>query len=961
MQSFLEEVTLHILENYQDKTGDICIVTPNRRAGLFLRKHFAANVKRAMWAPEILGVEDFIHKLSGLQICDKMGLLFNFFRVYKDLEQEKADDIDSFFSWAPTLLADFDDIDNALAGRHELYSYLSDIRYIDSWNPDGSPLTAFQQEYLAFIRKLETYHNTFASNMIEKGMAWQGLSSRVAAKKLQENELLLPWSKIIFIGFNALTKAEEAIIHSLLREGKAEFLTDSDTFYVADEAHEAGHFIRRYHKKFMLPAAREQRSFYGDFVKKIRLFGIAKNVNQARLAGNLLKNEPDIAFDENTAVVLANEALLIPLLNAMPGRVGEINITMGYPVEKTNMFVFFDSIFQLFLQGVSTQNQGVVSFYHKDLHRLFSLNLTGLLWDAVKGVELTTGLLQSVAASNKGFCSFEELAQMSSQPGAFLSVFHFLETNWQQHTGEIFPSLIKLTGAFDQLFRQQAADRGVDIVQTPFFIDFESLYYFAGIFRRMHDFLVEYPFLSNLKTLYRLFRQVASETRLSFLGEPLQGMQVMGMLETRSLDFKHVVLLSANENILPKPAKTQSFIPFDVKKAYGLRIYQEQDAIFAYHFYRLLQRAENIYIIYNTQSEDTGSSEKSRFLAQLQVELPVFNSKTDIKEEVVSLPPQTGHMEQSIIIPKTPSIMQRLDQIAQKGFSPSALSRYINCPLQFYLEKVASLDESDAIEETMEAATIGSVVHAALQDLYEPYTGTVLQHDHLREMSDRIIESLEKSFRQEYHGGRVSAGKNLLLYHLIKRYIENLLAAEKKFIMQQASDNQYLTILALESTLSGLLKVQRSDGKEVTVLIKGMADRIDRLGNVVRVIDYKTGRIGGSELSFKEWEDPFRKSEKGKNFQLLCYAWMYYKMHPTELQVEPGIISLRAPGQGSQTMKYPGGQGVMSPEQLGFFEDALVKLIGEIMDPALDFGQTDKMDNCKYCTFKSLCGRHQAI
>ena len=961
MKSFLEEVSLYILENHQDTTGDLCIVTPNRRAGLFLQKHIAANVSKPIWAPEVLSIEDFINKISELAISDKMGLLFEFYRVYRELEKDGADDIDTFFSWAPTLLSDFDDIDNAMAKREKLYGFLGDIRYIDTWNPDGSPLTEFQQNYLDFIRKLGHYHEALASHMTEKGMAWQGLSSRKAADIIEASDATLPWKKIIFAGFNALTQAEESIIHTLLKEGRAEYIADSDPYYEDDESHEAGRFIRKYRKKFSLPVSGDKPGLYAGMAKKIRILGIAKNVNQARLAGNLLKQDNALSASEQTAVVLANESLLVPTLNALPSSVNEINVTMGYPIEKTNMFRFFDSLFHLFLHGVLTDKEGTVSFYHKDLHRLFSHSLAGLLWDQEKGIMLSTALLQKLAASNKSFCTFEELTGMSTQADVFIRAFGFLQTNWQQNTSAIFPALLELAASFDSLFRDKAAAHACDIVRTPFFADFESLYYFAGIFRRLQDFLNEFPFLSDIKTLYRMLRQAAAETRLAFLGEPLQGLQVMGMLETRSLDFKNVVLLSANEKILPKPRNVQSFIPFEVKKAFGLRLYQEQDAVYAYHFYRLLQRAENIYLIYNTQSEDIGSSEKSRFLTQLQYELPRYNPETLIREDIVSLPPQTGMAEPEIVIRKTDDIVARLHQIAKTGFSPSALSRYVNCPLQFYLEKVVGLDESDAVEETMEAATIGSVVHSALEMLYTPYVGKVLNTENLQEMKGRLEESLRKSFQSEYIGGNISSGKNLLLYHLVKRYIENQLNAEKQHIQEASEKNQFITVLALESKLKATLRVSLPDGTMPDVLIKGLADRIDRVGNVVRVIDYKTGRIGSGELSFREWDEPFINSDKAKNFQLLCYAWMYHQMNPDASDIEPGIISTRTPAKGSQTMKHPGGKGVLQPQHFSEVETALHQLIREIMDESQDFTQTPDVEKCKYCNFKVLCGRYQAV
>ncbi len=959
MRTFLEEVSDHVLEKYPDGTGDLCIVTPNRRAGLFFRKYFASRIKTPMWSPEILSIEDFINRISGCTICEKPGLLFEFYTVYRQIEKEAADDIDKFFAWAPALIRDFDDIDNALAQPKALFDYLKNIRYIDTWNPDGSALTDFQKGYLSFIKKLGTYHSALRDHLTGKKLAWQGLSSRRAAQKIAAGQTSLPWKRIIFTGFNALTQAEEQIIHTLLRKGRAEYITDADPFYENNPGHEAGQFIRKYRKKFQTVEREQGEGFFRNSAKKIRIYGLAKNVNQARLAGNLIKEIPGISDRETTAVVLANENLLIPMLNALPDEAQDINVTMGYPLSKTNMFGFFDTLFQLHLRAfVTGKDKGKkTTYYHKDLHRLFSHSNSGLLWDMDTGIELCTGLLRRMNESNQSYYTFNHLVSLSGDPDRFSKSFSFLDKNWQTDVAGIFPSALALSEQFDLLFREKAGKQGSDIVNTPFFVDFESLYYFARIFRQMEGFLARFPFLASLKTLYRLMKQITAETNLSFSGEPLKGLQVMGMLETRSLDFKNVILLSVNENILPKPRSSYSFIPYEVKKSFGLRLYHEQDAIYAYHFYRLLQRAENICLIYNTQTQDIGSSEKSRYITQLQYEMKEYNPNINIKEEIVSLPPPMNQSSTDISIPKTKDIMAQLDEIAKKGFSPSALARYINCPLQFYFERLARLEESDEVEETLEARTIGNVVHGVMEDLYHDHVGQVLQTAHIEIMAKQLTARLNMRFEKEYRGGNIHAGKNLLLYHLTRRFIENLLKAEKAAIGRAKKTGQKITLLSLEEYLKARLEIQQQGGVNKKVTIAGKADRTDRMGNVVRVIDYKTGKIQNHELSYAEWEIPFSKSDKAKNFQLLCYAWLYYQAHPGENQIEPGIISTRNPAKGLQTMKHPGGEGILQPDDLLAFEEGLKQMIREIMDPSVPFRQTGEGKNCSYCMFSNLCRR----
>ena len=959
MQSFLQEVTSHILTNYPDTTGDICVVTPNRRAGLFLRKHFAARLTKAVWAPEILSIEDFINRITGYTIPDSMGLLFEFYRVYKTVEKDHAESIDEFISWAPALLRDFDEVDSALATPEKLYAYLQDIRYIDTWNPDGSPLTEFQKSYLAFTGKMHTYHRELGKHLTEKKMAWQGLSSRHAAGKIQADAAGLPWGRIIFSGFNALTGAEEVIIRTLLQENLADYLTDADPFFADDNEHEAGRFIRKY--KYSLPRFQQHpgKELYKNTTKNIHLLGIAKNVNQARLAGNLLREDSTLTTDEQTAVVLADENLLIPVLNALPGNTDHINVTMGYPLSKTNMFAFFDTLFRLHLRANTNETENTQACYHKDLRDLFSHSAAGLLRDLENGQELNNTLLQEMKASNRGFLGFSELESMVRDPESFRKTFGFLSENWLKKPGDAIPELLKLTHTLDGLFRKKAGKQGGDIVQTPYFADFESLYYFAKIFRKLETFLQEFPFLSSLKTLHRLFKQATAETRLSFSGEPLQGLQVMGMLETRSLDFRNVILLSANEGILPRPKNAHSFIPYEVKKAFGLRLHHDQDAIYAYHFYRLLQRAENIFLVYNTQSGDIGSNEKSRFITQLSHELPGYNPATSIREDIVSLPPPDGGSSNRVIrIEKSAEIMEKISSIASgNGFSPSALSRYINCPLQYYFEKIARLEESEEVEETIEARTMGNVVHGVLEDLFKPYVGQVIKPETISNMEKMLKESLQEWFSEEYKGGNIRTGKNLLLYHLCQRYLENMLLKEKEFLREAAGENRHLSLTALEESLRAPLNIEGYSRGTDEVFIAGKADRIDRIGELLRIIDYKTAKIYDQDLSLKEWQDAISDSKKTKCFQLLCYAWLYWQNHRETTLIEPGIISVRNPLKGSWVMKHPGGKGALNGNHLTEFEEVLKGMVREILDPSIPFNQTDKEENCGYCLFKRICNR----
>jgi ATP-dependent helicase/nuclease subunit B len=953
---FLEEIADYVFEQYGDQTGDICLVTPNRRAGLFFRKYFSRRVVKPVWAPEVLSIEDFINRISGMKVCDSTSILFAFFELYCDLEKDMAQDIDEFSLWAPVLLNDFDEIDANLVDTQSLFDYLHDIKRIETWNPDGTPLTDFQKKYLSFFSKLKAWHHHLAEYLIKSNMAYQGMSSKKAASKVEADSYILPWQKALFVGFNALNRSEEVIIKTLLGRGQAEYLPDSDPYYTNDPDHEAGLFIRKYHKKFG-HIINNDRTYITSLKKQITILGIAKNVNQARLAGNILQQRKEIRPDINTAIVLANEQLLIPTLNALPEDAESINVTMGYPLSKTNIFGFFDALWKLQLNATipekDSSNSGIC-FYHKDLIRFLNHSTSALLWDGDGGEDVTASVIQQIKQSNKAFLCVEELSRYFEISKAAIDPLSFLKLSWNNNKDDIFHSLLNLVGRLDQAFRDRAATQAKDILNTPYFIDFEALYFFSTLFRRLNSFMHRYPFIKSLQTIYKLFKQLTLETSLAFSGEPLQGMQVMGMLETRSLDFKHIILLSANENVLPRPKTNSSFLPFDIKKKFGLQVHNDKDAIYAYHFYRLLQRAENIYLIYNTQSEDIGSNEKSRFITQLQMELPGRAPNINITEQIIALPPPAVAKQHDYDIFKNKDISDRLVTMSRNGLSPSALNTYINCSLQFYFTRVARLEEPVSMEETLESATMGTVVHGILETLYRPFVGEFLGVHDVEAMRKQTDEVTRRLFEKHYPKGNVSAGKNLLLFNLAKRYTSNFLKAETDYL--KAIEGHSIKVLTLEEELEGTIDVM-VNGSPVTIMIRGKADRIDQVGQTIRVVDYKTGKIKRNELKFPDWNLVTTDGRYGKAFQLLSYAWLYSRKYPKSSQIEPGIFSLRETKRGLQTLNTPEGVSILMHGHLQLFAKQLSALISNILDEQIPFRQTANEDNCTYCPFKVYCRR----
>jgi ATP-dependent helicase/nuclease subunit B len=956
---FLDKIAQHVLEKHSQRLHRICLVTPNRRAGLFLKKYFSRRATQAIWAPDVMSMEDFISRVSGISIQEPFALLLDFYDVYASIEKENADPLEEFLKWAPVLMKDFNDIDAHVEEPEQLFSNVLDVKRIEAWNPDGQQPSEFQQKYLKFFRKMKVYHEAFREKLLSKKTAYQGLAFRQAALDVKSEKADIPWEKILFVGFNALNLAEESIIRTLVRRGIAEVRWDADKYYLDNKNHEAGYFIRKYRDSWNINVDDVEDNF-SIRSKKIFVYGVARNVNQAKLAGNILKGFSGEEIAENqTAVVLAAEELLLPMMHSLPGNVDKVNITMGYPLRKTSVYGLFDAIFQMHLTTLRMNSAGEEmksAFYHKDLIRFFRHPAISILWgDGGTGMD---ALVKNIISTNKSFLSFNALAEMSGKKARFTDVFAFLFKGYARQADLLSGALLTLTDQLDEAFRVQAEESGISVETAPWFTDFESLHPIGIILRKLQSFETGKEQVHDLKTLFMLFQAMARESRLALTGEPLNGLQVMGMLETRNLDFKNLIILSANEGILPAVRGGQSLIPFDVKAGFGIPVYKEKDAIFAYHFYRLLQRAENIHIIYNTQSQDLGSSEKSRFITQLQMEMPAWNPNIHITDQIIALPPAKDEMDHEIIIPKTPEILQKLQKISdEKGLSPSTLSHYIRCPLFFYFRHIAGIKESEKLEETIEANTLGTVVHEVLQKLYQEQQleGEVLKTKHIDKMYGRVEALTQKSFEENYTGGDITSGKNLLLYKVAIRFVRNFLYREKELLTELQNKGKYITFIKAEDEMHGTLPVEIG-GEIRQIKFRGFADRIDSIDGITRVIDYKTGKVEDKELKFGNWPQVIEESSQGKSFQLLMYA-MLYRLNYGDSEVVPGIISLRNLSKGLLGLNYPEGKEIVTSEAIDAFENELKNLMQEIFNPDIPFTRTPDEKNCINCDFRVVCNR----
>ncbi len=955
MDGFLRKVSDYIFSSYGEKIDDLCIVLPNRRAGLFLKQHFSNHSAKPLWSPEIFSIEDFIWELSGMKKADTAEQLYIFYSVYKKAEKEKAETFELFCKWAPTLLNDFNETDSYLANTEKLFGNLSDIRGIEEWSLTNATLTDFQKQYLHFWSSIGGWYRSYREALLKERIAYPGLAYRYVAENLTELLAGRKWRKIIFAGFNALTAAEEKIVAGLRASGKADVLWDADRYYIENTANEAGRFLRKYRKEYFKPPVGSTTVFehiedrLSTEEKKITVVGVARMVSQAKAAAHFLETfSKEKRYSPNTAIVLGDESLLLPLLHALPEEAQNINITMGFPLRNTPVASLVTTLFQLHLNADRFNVQTALregsrerKFYHADLIRL-------LRHPYIKQLLASSGLAEKLSThitrKNIIFSSAGQLESYFPNLKEHFAPIKTLLTPWT----EIPVALQGLTSLVEMLrpvFSVPAATTGLKLN-----IELEYIFQLHLIIKRAGTLHEKWNIASDVSTLKALIDQQLSSSTLPFIGEPLSGLQIMGVLETRTLDFENVILLSANENILPAGKAAHSFILYDLRKYFNMPVWDDKDAVSAYHFYRLMQRSKNIFIVHNTDQELFGNREKSRFVTQLLYELPVANKNIKIEEVVFDAGlPATDIAPELIIIPKTGSIPAKMDELSMQGLSPSLLNTYRNCSLQFYFHYVAHLREPDEVKETIGADTLGTIIHKSLDEIYRPQLGQLLSAEFFDTAKKKVPHTVEATFAQFYSAEESSYGKNLLAKKIAVRYLQDYFTREKKNLQTNLSGIPHVS--ELETELEFTVEV---NGKKVR--LKGQADRIDKTDYLVTLIDYKTGKTDQKELKVKEWIDISTNASIGKSFQLLMYAWLYSRMKGNTLPVSSGIVSFRKLSDGFMNVSTPDGEFIL-PQTLDYFEKALFELLDELFDPEKKFSQTEDLDICRLCDFRGICRR----
>ena len=959
MESFLKLVAADLYKHTEGNLAHTAVVFPNKRAGLFFNEYLAQESESPIWSPAYVSISELFRSLSPWEVGDPVKLVCELYKIFRR-ETQSTETLDDFYFWGEMLISDFDDADKNRVDTDKLFSNLQDLRnimddytFIDDEQEEAirqffqnfsiERRTALKERFISLWDVLGNIYKGFRESLASQNIAYEGMMYRHVIEHLDVDKL--PYEKYVFVGFNVLSKVEHTLFTQLKDAGKAVFYWDYDEFYMKENrqavTHEAGEFIRRNLRDFPSPLSGE---LFKNLSKPKEVHYIASSTEnaQARYLPQWIRNNLTTP-EKETAVVLCNEALLQPVLHSLPAEVKHVNITMGFPLSQTPVYSFLITLLELHTHGFNFKSgrytfQSVVTL----LKHPYTRQLTG-----------QAELLEKELTRNNRFYPLpgelgkdEFLTQLFTPLSGNLNLCIRLSETLQQVASiyQANTSGTEDTDAFNQLYR-------------------ESLFKAYTTINRFRTLIEEDELTVQSETFRRLLVKVLSTTNIPFHGEPAIGMQVMGVLETRNLDFRHLVLLSVNEGQLPKSGGDSSFIPYNLRKAFGMTTIEHKIAVYAYYFYRLLQRAERITLMYNTSSDGLNRGEWSRFMLQFLIEWPHPITRQFLEAG------QSPQGTSPITVEKTPDVMRRMQSLfdvranPKAKFSPSALNYYLDCPLKFYYRYVAGLSAPDEVSAEIDSATFGSIFHYAAEHIYKDLTthGKVINKEALEtllrnevKLQDYVDTAFKKLFfnvpqneKPEYNGVQ------LINSAVIARYLKQLLQNDLRYAP--------FTFIASEMEVDEPIDIQTPKGV-IKSRIGGIIDRMDSKDGTLRIVDYKTG---GDADTPPHVESLFIPDKKRSNyvFQTFLYAAIMCRKQPT-MKIAPALLYIHRAATETYSPVIQMGESRKPKEAVEDFSkyekeyrERLQGLLEEIFNPEKSFTQTEIIEKCTYCDFKALCKR----
>ena len=897
MNSFLENI-LQDLENKQIDITKVCYVVPSRRVGIFLSRCLAQRINQPIFLPKIYSVEEYVEYLAQVEIVNDLDLLPLFYKAYKNVENgENLDSFDEFIGWATTILKDFNEMDRYLVDPEQFFNYLGSIKEMDHWALSKNP-TLMVSKYLRFWKKLHLYYNAFQELCLENKIVYQGMAYKLAFAKAEQPSFINDQEeKTIFLGLNALNTAESKIIQKLLEEEKAHVYWDIDSYLMKLSYHESAKFIRKFKKDWKYYQNKELNLYSDTYQtpKNIAIHGAAGNLSMIQVAAQLMAQIPQDEL-EKTAVILADERLLLPLLDAIPENIKHFNVTMGLSLDQLPLSAFIYDIIKLHTEAIEE------GYYYKGMINILESSFAHTLLE-----NDSRSLVKFIRDNNLIYIAPSSFDAVSKS-----AILHMI-LKPIKNVGE----LIKIVQTVLQQLKTEM------LKQENKRLEIEQLLGVTEVVQNLSTIIDNNEEIKDLKTVAYLYKQLVPLKNLDFIGEPVRGLQIMGLLETRALDYKNTIMLSVNEGILPAGKSTASYISNDMKYQFDLPTYSEKDSVYAYHFYRLLHRVEKAAFIYNTEGDTLGGGEKSRFLTQLETDQ---NSKHVITHKHYIFK-NSAIKEDLMVIKKEPSYFERLDQIAASGFSPSALTSYVRNPIDFYASKILRISDMEDVEENIAANTMGSIIHEALDKLYQPYVGKVLIKEDFDTIKKQIKTELDIAYQECYTSDSAPLGKNKIIYEVSSHYIKKMVQSDLELV----KNGQELIIKSVERKLEAVIEVPQI-GK---VKIHGMVDRIDQLDGKLRIIDYKSGATDKGNVGIDPEDFTILKEDykKAKAFQVLMYTYLY-SLNDTFTEASAGIISFKNFDKGYIPFAFKAGRSytekTIDTTVLEKFELELFALIQEL-------------------------------
>lgn len=955
MERFLSRCAEYIYQKHRNDLSRLCLVFPNRRAGVFFNAYLQNQLSGPVIGPQIITVHELISGYSNLFQGEKLKLISVLYDVFQKHTQT-TESFDDFYFWGEVLLADFNDIDNYLVNAKDLFTNLADLKEIENlfdyltpeqkaaierfWGSlSGTGQKTHHEKFITIWQKLYPVYAEFKQVLQENEMAYSGMISRNVIERFKNEEPEFEFEKYYIVGLNALNNCEIAFFKLLVLQNRAEFLWDYDGFYLDDSANEAGRFIRENLKKFPPPKDFLLNNSRFSQKKNIKLVAVSSNYGQAQEIPRFLaeiKSGFKNQFD-NTAVVLADESLLYPSLGAISPDFGTVNVTMGYPVKNSVVYGFLLLLVSL-LKNRRKNSDGSYLVYHRYLTDVLNHQFPKN-FEPEKTSQFLAGLKErnriTVPLSEVNFSPFHRLIfstpdEVKDYSSWFLKILSRLYESVKENDAgnnlllELIYSVYQAIEKLDSVIADVAGTRQREISDVVYF---------------------------------RLFNQYVGQVSVAFEGEPLSGMQVMGILETRCLDFENLIILGLNENKWPRTFTTPSFIPFNLRKGFGLPGIDEQDAMYAYYFYRLIQRSANVTATYSTLKEGIGTGELSRYGFQLLYDSDLDVQKTTLNFRFSNDPAPPVEVQGSPV--KTAVLMNRIAN--EKPLSPTAINTWLQCSLRFYFRYILNLPEPDEMKDEIDSSVFGSIFHEVIENLYKPFEGKTINKTDLKDIKknkllieNEIRKAIGKHyFRQKTPDAKLVKleGRTILIYENTKTFIRRLLEID----MEQTPFN----LVALEGEYKTTLELD-VNGKRTPVQIGGKIDRVDRLNGKLRILDYKTGNV--DSLSFKELGELFEKDrEKPKKeiLQALIYCLVYRKHTGETTDLQPAIYSLRKLFEENFSPEIK-----MNYKTLSFFEieedfTKLLKiLVSEIFSESGRFYQTPHEKFCQYCSYNKICQRY---